>query len=76
MNTKDFPKIQMDDIIEIYNDTEMRFFCNDECEQFDGIVHPDEDWEFKEEDITRVWRQIGEDFICIYKRDFYRGEYI
>lgn len=74
MKTKDFPIIQMDDIIEVDNDSEMRFFCNDECEQFDGIVHPDEDWEFKEEDITRVWRQIGEDYICIYKREFYRGK--
>lgn len=74
MITKDFPTIQTDDIIEVYDDTEMRFFCNDECEQFDGIVHPDEDLEFKEEDVTRVWRQEGEDYICIYKREIYRGK--
>lgn len=74
MDIKDFPIIQMGDIIEVNNNIEMRFVCNDECEQFDGIVHPDEDWEFEEENITRVWRQIDEDYICIYKRRFYRGK--
>jgi flavorubredoxin len=76
MNTKDFPRLQMDDIIEVYNDTEMRFFCNDEFGQHeDGRIQPDEDWEFKEEDVTRVWRQVeGEDYKCIYKREFYRGK--
>ena len=67
-------QIQYLDIIEVYNDAEMRFLCNDECEQFDGIVHPDEDSEYKVEDVTRVWRQVGEDYICIYKREFYRGK--
>ena len=66
-------QIQYLDIIEVYNDVEMRFLCNDECEQFDGIVHPDEDSEYKVEDVTRVWRQVGEDYKCIYKREFYRG---
>lgn len=69
-----FPTIQYLDIIEVYNDAEMRYLCNDECEQFDGIVHPDEDSEYKEEDITRVWRQVGDDYKCIYKREFYRGK--
>lgn len=64
------PELQMGDIIEVYNDTEMRFFCNDEFGQHeDGRIQPDEDWEFKEEDVTRVWRQVeGEDYKCIYKR--------
>lgn len=67
-------QIQYLDIIEVYNDAEMRFLCNDECEQFDDIVHPDEDREYKVEDVTRVWRQVGEDYKCIYKREFYRGK--
>lgn len=67
-------QIQYLDIIEVYNNEEMRFLCNDECEQFDGIVHPDEDSEYKVEDVTRVWRQVGEDYKCIYKREFYRGK--
>ena len=67
-------QIQYLDIIEVYNDAEMRYLCNDECEQFDGIVHPDEDSEYKVEDVTRVWRQVGEDYKCIYKREFYRGK--
>lgn len=67
-------QIQYLDIIEVYNDAEMRFLCNDECEQFDGIVHPDEDSEYKVEDVTKVWRQVGEDYKCIYKREFYRGK--
>ena len=69
-----FPEIQYLDIIEVYNDAEMRYLCNDECEQFDGIVHQDEDSEYKVEDVTRVWRQVGEDYKCIYKREFYRGK--
>lgn len=64
-----FPKIEINDIIEVFGNEELRFFCNDECEQFDGIVHPDEDYEFEEKDITKVWRQVnGDDFVCIYKR--------
>lgn len=65
-----FPKLEPNDIIEVHGNEELRFFCNDECEQFDGIVHPDEDNEFKEEDITKVWRpQVhGDGFVCIYKR--------
>ena len=65
----EFPKLQMNDFIEVSNNKEMRFFLNDEFEQFDGIVHPDEDYEFKEEDITEVWRQIDSDtFKCIFKK--------
>ena len=30
--------------------------------------------EYKVEDVTRVWRQVGEDYKCIYKREFYRGK--
>jgi hypothetical protein len=52
----------------------MRYLCNDECGQYDGIVYPDEDCEYKEEDVTRVWRQVGEDYKCIYKKEFYRGK--
>lgn len=67
-------QIQYLDIIEVYNDEEMRYLCNDECGQSDGIVYPDEDSEYKVEDVTRVWRQVGEDYKCIYKREFYRGK--
>ena len=38
----------MNDFIEVLSNKEMRFFLNDEFEQFDGIIHPDEDYEFKE----------------------------
>lgn len=68
-----FPEIQYLDIIEVYNEPEMRYLCNDEFGHFDGIVYPDEDSSFKEEDVTRVWRQAGDDYKCIYKREFYRG---
>lgn len=69
-----FPKLQMNDIIEVYGDTDMRFFCNDEFGQHDdGRIQPNEDLEFNVTDITRVWRQKGDDYICIYKREFYRG---
>lgn len=75
MRNNDFPILQMGDIIEVYNDDDMRFFCNDEFGQHeDGRVQPDEDWEFRQDNITRVWRQSGEDYICIFKRDFYRGQ--
>lgn len=75
MNSNKFPLLQMGDIIEVYNDDDMRYFCNDEFGQHeDGRAQPDEDCEFQEKDITRVWRQFGDDFICIFKRDFYRGQ--
>lgn len=64
-----FPELNVGDIIELWGDPEMRFCCNDECEAFNGIVHPDEDNEFKVEDITRVWSQKGDDLICVYKRE-------
>lgn len=64
-----FPKLQIDDFIEVYGLKEMRFFLNDEYGQYDGIVHPDEDYEFNEEDITEVWRQVDNDtFKCIYRK--------
>ena len=66
----DFPKLQMDDFIEVFGIKEMRFFLNDEFEQYDGIIHPDEDHEFKEKDITEVWRCIDcETYKCIYRRE-------
>ena len=73
-----FPEIQYLDIIEVYNDAEMRFLCNDECgyNYDESKFHPDEDSEYKVEDITRVWKQVGEDYKCIYKREFYRGKKI
>lgn len=75
MNDNKFPALQMGDIIEVYNDDDMRFFCNDEFGQHeDGRVQPDEDCGFREEDVTRVWRQLGEDYICIFKRASYRGQ--
>lgn len=64
-----FPKLQMNDFIEVGGNKELRFFLNDEYEQFDRIIHPDEDYEFKEEDITEVWRQVDSDtFKCIYRK--------
>lgn len=69
-----FPTIQYLDIIEVYNDAEMRYLCNGEYGQSDGVVYPDEDSTYKVEDVTRVWRQVGEDYKCIYKREFYRGK--
>ena len=65
-----FPKLQMGDFIEVYGNKEMRFFLNDEFGHYDGKVQPDEDYEFKEEDVTEVWRQVDSDtFKCIYKRE-------
>ena len=65
-----FPELQINDFITIYDNKEMRFFLGDEYEQFDGIIHPNEDYEFKEENITEVWRQTDEyTFKCIYKRN-------
>jgi hypothetical protein len=64
-----FPKLQPTDFIEVFGDNEMRFFCTDECEQFENVVHPDEDYEFKQEDITRVWRQVdNHTYKCIYRK--------
>lgn len=64
-----FPKLQLNDFIEVYGNKEMRFFLSDEYAQIDGIVYPDEDYEFKEKDITEVWRQVDNDtFKCIYKK--------
>ena len=64
-----FPKLKMNNFIEVLSNKEMRFFLNDEFEQFHGIIHPDEDYEFKEEDITEVWRQVDNDtFKCIYRK--------
>lgn len=64
-----FPKLQPTDFIEVFGDREMRFFCTDECEQFENVVHPDEDYEFKQEDITSVWRQVdNRTYKCIYRK--------
>lgn len=68
-NTK-FTKLQINDFIEVQNNKEMRFFLNDEFEQYDDIIHPDEDHEFKADDITEVWRQVDSDtFKCIYRKN-------
>ena len=65
-----FPILQPTDFIEVFGDKEMRFFCTDECEQFENMVHPDEDYEFKQENITSVWRQVDNDtYKCIYKKE-------
>ncbi len=66
---QEFPELQIGDFITICNNTEMRYFLTDEFEQFDGIVHPDEDYEFKERYITEVWRQTSDStFEKIFKR--------
>ena len=67
----DIPKLQPGDIIELYGNEELRYFCNDNVEQFDDIVHPDEDEEFYVEQISRVWRLEEDTYICIYKRERY-----
>lgn len=64
-----FPKLQMGDFIEVFGNKEMRFFLNDEFGHYDGKVQPDEDYEFKEENVTEVWRQVDSNtFKCIYKK--------
>lgn len=65
------PKLLPGDIIELHFLEECRFICNDEVEQFDGIVHPNEDEEFYEKQISRVWRLKEDTYICIYKRERY-----
>lgn len=65
-----FPNLQLHDFIEVHSNKEMRFFLTDEWEQFDGIIHPDEDFEFVEEDVSEVWRQVDNDtFKCIYRKN-------
>lgn len=72
---KEFPKLQLHDFIEVGGNKEMRFFLTDEYEQFDGIVHPDEDCEFAEEDVSEVWRQVDKDtFKCIYRKSEVKTE--
>lgn len=63
-----FVKLQPYDIIEVGWNEELRIVCDDEVEQFDGIVHPNCDLEFEEDHITRVWRLFDDDYLCIYRR--------
>lgn len=63
-----FPKLQPGDIIELYQNEELRYFCNDEVEQFDDIIHPDEDGEFKQVNVSRVWRLTEDTYYCIFKK--------
>ena len=71
-NNKEFPKLQPGDIIELHYLEECRFMCNDEVEQFDGIIHPDEDDEFYQEQVSRVWRLTEDTYYCIFKKS--KGE--
>ena len=67
---KEFPRLQLHDFVEVGGNKEMRFFLTDKWEQFDGIIHPDEDFEFTEESVSEVWRQVDKDtFKCIYRRE-------
>lgn len=63
------PKLQPEDIIELFDNPELRYLCTDHVEQFDDIVHPDVDHEFEQKDISRVWRLQGNDYICIYIKE-------
>lgn len=49
------------DIIEVFGNPEMRFVCNDECEiiieEDRQVIHPDEDYEFELDKVTKVWRE-------------------
>ena len=57
----EFINIEPYDIIEIGNNPEMRFLCNDECEVIiekdRQVIHPDEDFEFELKRVTKVWRE-------------------
>ena len=56
-----FPNIEPYDIIEMFNNKEMRYLCNDECEVIiekdRQVIHPDEDYEFDLNRVTKVWRE-------------------
>lgn len=64
-----FPQLQMTDIVEVGNITELIYFLDDEYAQFDGKVYPNEDDTLEEDRISKVWRRIGDDYICIFKRE-------
>lgn len=61
MKMNKFPNIEPYDIIEVFNNPEMRFVCNDECEVIiekdRQVIHPDEDYEFELNKITKVWQE-------------------
>ena len=65
------PKLLPGDIVELHYLEECRFICNDNVEQFDNIVHPDEDEEFYADQISRIWRLKEDTYNCIYKRERY-----
>ena len=62
------PELRINDLIEISNNPEMRYFLNNEFRIFGDIINPDENHEFKKYEITAVWREIDGDFRCIYRR--------
>ena len=67
---KNFPKeLNEGYIIELYNNPELMFICNDECEFFGDIVHPDEDHEFKQYEVSHIWKRDGDNYILIYKNE-------
>ena len=49
----------------------IEYICNDKVEQFDDIVHPNEDDEFYQCQVSRIWRLQEDTYICIYKRERY-----
>lgn len=62
-----FPKrLSEGDVIELYNNPEFIYGCNDECEVYGDIVHPDEDREFKQSEVSRIWKRDGNNYILIY----------
>lgn len=68
-----FPNIEPYDIIEMLGIKEMRYLCNDECEVIiekdRQVIHPDEDYEFDLNKVTKVWREdrFG-DYILIWRK--------
>ena len=67
---KDFPtELNEADIIELYNNPVFLFVCNDRCEVFDDIIHPDEDHEFNQIEVSRIWKRDGNNYILIYEKE-------
>ena len=69
----ELPKLQPEDIIELFFNPELRYICDDEVEQFENIVHPDGDNEFEQNHISRVWRLQEDNYICVYKKVEIKG---
>ena len=67
---KGFPtELNEGDIIELYNNPVLLFICNDKCEVFDDIIHPDEDREFGQIEVSHIWKRDGNDYILIYEKE-------